>query len=191
MHYWYEIISLSIYASIAILILMKIFIYDTCSLIYLAKINVKEKLVHLGSVNVSPIVKSELISEKEKYSDAKVLKENLDKKIIEEMKFKRGKSIFSKNVGKGEDESIQLCLQIDATLVTDDHHAVNIALNAGLKPKTSEIILIDLLKEGMISYEDFKNYFRELAQIKLLKPEIVLFFTDKAMEIVKNNSKGG
>ena len=120
-----------------------------------------------------------------------MLKENLDKKIIEEMKFKRGKSIFSKNVGKGEDESIQLCLQIDATLVTDDHHAVNIALNAGLKPKTSEIILIDLLKQGMISYEDFKNYFRELAQIKLLKPEIVLFFTDKAMEIVKNNSKGG
>jgi len=170
---------------------MNIFIYDACSLIYLAKINVKEKLVHLGSINVSPIVKSELISEKEKYSDAKVLKENLDKKIIEEMKFKRGKSIFSKNVGKGEDESIQLCLQIDATLVTDDHQAVNIALNAGLKPKTSEIILIDLLKEGMISYEDFKNYFRELAQIKLLKPEIVLFFTDKAMEIVKNNSKGG
>ena len=184
-------ISLSIYASIAILILMKIFIYDACSLIYLTKISVKEKLVQLGSVNVSPIVKSELISEKEKYSDAKVLKENLDKKIIEEMKFKRGKSIFSKNVGKGEDESIQLCLQIDATLVTDDHHAVNIALNAGLKPKTSEIILLDLLKKRIISYEDFKNYFRELAQIKLLKPKIVLLFTDKAMEIVKNNSKGG
>ena len=184
-------ISLSIYASIAILILMKIFIYDACSLIYLAKINVREKLVHLGSVNVSSIVKSELISEKEKYSDARVLQENLDKKIIEEMKLKRGKSIFSKNVGKGEDESIQLCLQIDATLVTDDHHAVSIALNAGLIPKTSEIILIDLLKEEIINYEDFKNYFRELAQIKVLKPEIVLFFTNKAMEIVKNNSKGG
>jgi len=184
-------ISLSIYASIAIIILMKIFIYDACSLIYLTKINVKEKLVQLGSVNVSPIVKSELISEKEKYSDAKVLNENLDKKIIEEMKFKRGKSIFSKNVGKGEDESIQLCLEIDATLVTDDHHAVNIALNAGLKTKTSEIILIDLLKEGIISYEDFKIYFRELAQIKLIKPEIVLFFAEKAMEIIKNNSRGG
>jgi predicted nucleic acid-binding protein len=184
-------ISLSIYASIAILILMKIFIYDACSLIYLTKINVKEKLVQLGLVNVSPIVKSELISEKEKYSDAKVLKENLDKKIIEEMKLERGKSIFSKDVGKGEDESIQLCLQIDATLVTDDHHAVNKALNAGLKPKTSEIILIDLLKKGIISYEDFKKYFREIAQIKVLKPEIVLFFTDKAMEIVKNNLKGG
>lgn len=166
-------------------------IAQTCSLIYLTKINVKEKLVQLGSVNVSPIVKSELISEIEKYSDAKVLKENLDKKIIEEMKFKRGKSIFSKNVGEGEDESIQLCLEIDATLVTDDHHAVNIALNAGLKTKTSEIILIDLLKEGIISYEDFKISFRELSHIKLIKPEIVLFFADKAMEIVKNNSRGG
>lgn len=170
---------------------MKIFIYDACSLIYLTKINVKEKLVQLGSVNVSPIVKTELITEKEKYSDAKVLKENLDKKIIEEMKLKLEKSIFSKNIGKGEDESIQLCLQIDATLVTDDHHAVNIALNAGLKPKTSELILFDLLKDGIISHEDFKTYFRELAQIKLLKPEIVLFFTEMAMEIAKNNLKGG
>jgi hypothetical protein len=60
-----------------------------------------------------------------------------------------------------------------------------------MKPKTSELILIDLLKEGIISYEDFRIYFRELAQIKLLKPEIVLFFTDKALEIAKNNSKGG
>jgi len=183
-------ISLSIYASIAIFILMKIFIYDACSLIYLAKLNVKEKLVYLGSVYVSPVVKSELISEKEKYSDAKMLQDNFDKKLIEEMKLKGGKSIFSKNVGKGEDESIQICLQIDATLVTDDHHAVNIALHAGLKPKTSEIILIELLRERIISYEDFQNYFRKLAQIKLLKPEVVLFFMDKAMEIDKINSKG-
>lgn len=182
-------ISVSIYASIAISILMKIFVYDACSLIYLAKLNVKEKLVYLGSVYVSQIVMNELVSEKEKYSDAKMLQENLEKNLIEEMKLKQGKSIFSTNLGKGEDESIQLCLQFDAILVTDDHHAVNTALHAGLKPKTSEIILIDLLKEKIISYEDFQNYFRKLAQIKLLKPEVVLFFMDKAMEIDKINSK--
>ena len=170
---------------------MKIFIYDACSLIYLTKLNVKEKLVHLGTVYVSPIVKSELISEKQKYSDAKMLQDNFNRNVIKEVKLKGGKSIFSKNVGKGEDESIQLCLQLDGILVTDDHHAVTMALYAGLKPKTSEIILIELLKEGIVNYEDFQNYFRKLAQIKLLKPEVVLFFMDKANEIDKTNSKGG
>lgn len=170
---------------------MKIFIYDACSLIYLTKLNVKEKLVHLGTVYVSPIVKSELISEKQKHSGAKMLQDNFNRNIIKEVKLKGGKSIFSKNVGKGEDESIQLCLQLDGILVTDDHHAVTMALYAGLKPKTSEIILIELLKEGIVNYEDFQNYFRKLAQIKLLKPEVVLFFMDKANEIDKTNSKGG
>ena len=165
---------------------MDIFIYDACSLIYLTKINIKEKLVFLGSVKICKSVKNELTSELEKFSDARRLKENLDKNIIEVSRYKTTGRRIPGNIGKGEYESIALCLEIDALFVTDDHQALNIALNTGLKPKTSEIILIDLLKKKIINYESFKVYFLELAQIKSLKPEIVLFFNEKAREIENN-----
>lgn len=121
-----------------------------------------------------------------KFSDARRLKENLDKNIIEVSRNKTKGRRIPGNIGMGEYESIALCLEIDALFVTDDHQALNLALNTGLKPKTSEIILIDLLKKKIINYESFKVYFLELAQIKSLKPEIVLFFNEKAREIENN-----
>ena len=50
----------------------------------------------------------------------------------------------SENLGKGERETIEICVKSDGIPVTDDHHAMNYALNLGLKPKTSEVILLEL-----------------------------------------------
>jgi len=58
-------------------------------------------------------------------------------------------------------------------------------LNCGLKPKTSELILLELLKQQIISYEEFQTMFEELAHIKSLKHEGILFFKNKAAEIIK------
>ena len=92
-------------------------------------------------------------------------------------------------MGKGEKDTIEICLKNEGIPVTDDHQALNLAVSVGLQPKTSEIILIDLLKKSIIDYEKFNTLFVELAVIKALKPEIITFFNIKAEEIhkIKNN----
>lgn len=59
--------------------------------------------------------------------------------------------------------------------------------------KTSEILLIDLLKRSIIDYEKFNTLFGKLAVIKALKPEIITFLNKKAEEIIKikNNKSMG
>ena len=164
---------------------MNIYVYDACALIYLTRIKVKEKLPLLGSVIVSPTVKNELTADIDRFSDAKLLKHNLHNKIIEERKIKLNDVIFSKNLGKGENETIVICIRNEGIPVTDDHQAINYALNCGLKPKTSELILLELLKQNIISHKEFQIFFKELTQIKSLKPDIVLFFKNKTEEIIK------
>ncbi len=164
---------------------MNIYVYDACALIYLNKIKAKEKLTLLGSVIVSSTVKNELAADIDRFSDAKLLKHNLDNNVIEERKIKLNNVSYSKNLGKGENETIVICIKNEGILVTDDHQAINYALNCGLKPKTSELILLELLKQNIISHNEFQIFFKELAHIKSLKPDIVLFLKKKAGEIIK------
>jgi hypothetical protein len=171
---------------------MKKLVFDACSLIYLTKLRIKEKLPSLGNIIVAQTVKNELIADLDKYSDAKVLKKNLDKKIIEDSKIKLKDISTPENLGLGERETIEICVKSDGIPVTDDHQALNYALNLGLKPKTSEIILLDFLRKEIINYQEFKALFEELAVIKSTKPEIISFIKKKAKNIVRtrvNKSK--
>lgn len=168
---------------------MKIFVFDACSLIYLTKIKIKEKLPLLGNVIVSKTVRSELIADLDRFFEAKTLKKNLEKEMIKESKLILNDIFSSENLGKGERETIEICINSEGILVTDDHQAINYAFNLGLNPKTSEVILLDLFQLNIINYLEFKAYFKELAGIKSLKPEIVSFFKIKAKSILyeKNN----
>ncbi len=67
---------------------MKKFVFDACSLIYLTKIQLKEKLPLLGEILVSLTVKNELLADVEKFREAKTLKKNINKKLIKENKSK-------------------------------------------------------------------------------------------------------
>jgi len=163
------------------------FIFDACSLIYLTKINLKEKLTKLGEVIVSQTVKNELIEEIDQFEDAKILNRNIENKKISESSYKLKNFFTTKNLGQGEKDTIEISLKDEVVLVTDDHKALNLALSIGLKPKTSEVILLDLLKKSVIDYENFTKSFEELALIKALKPEFVKFINKKAKEIIKNN----
>ncbi len=168
---------------------MKKYVFDACSLIYLTKINIKEMLPKLGDLIISSTVKNELIEDIERFKDAKALKKNIAKKIIKETDYRIQDLFSTKNLGKGEKSTIEICLKNEWILVTDDHQALNLAISVGLQPKTSEIILLDLLKRSIIDYEKFNTLFGELAVIKVLKPEIIIFFNKKAEEInkTKNN----
>ncbi|GAH77824.1 unnamed protein product, partial [marine sediment metagenome] len=110
---------------------MKKLVYDACSLIYLTKIQLKEKLPLLGTIIVSPSVKNELITDINSFSDAKTLKSNFDSKIINESKLKLKEVFSSEYLGRGEKETIEICIKSEGIPVTDDHQAINNALNFG------------------------------------------------------------
>ncbi|KKL09157.1 hypothetical protein LCGC14_2568680, partial [marine sediment metagenome] len=132
---------------------MKKYVFDACSLIYLTKINIKEMLPKLGDVIVSSTVKNELIEDIETFKDAKTLKKNIKKKIIKESDYKIKDLFSTKIMGKGEKDTIEICLKNEGIPVTDDHQALNLSISLGLQPKTSEIILTDLLRKSIIDYE--------------------------------------
>ena len=182
---WYYLIPLYLYASIAIIFLMNKIFLDACSLIYLTKIQIKRRLPQLGEVFIGPSVKNEVIAEFEEYPNAQTIRENIEKNIIKELKKRVEKLPELSNLGIGEMETIELCLQETGIFVTDDHQALNYAISRGLKPKTSEVILLDFLTEDIIELQEFKTLFKKLALIKSLKPEIVEFFIQKANEIKK------
>lgn len=93
------------------------------------------------------------------------------------------------NLGTGEKDTIEICLEKEGILVTGDHKALNLALGLGLKTKTSEIILLDFLKNSIITYDEFQKSFWELAHIKNLNPEIISFIFDKAKQIINNKNQ--
>ncbi|MBD3228702.1 MAG: hypothetical protein GF329_11005 [Candidatus Lokiarchaeota archaeon] len=168
---------------------MKKFVFDACSLICLTKINVKEKLPMLGKLIVSKSVKGEATADLEKFQEAKIIKTNIENNILKERDYNIKKIFSITNLGKGEKEVIEICSKSDSIPVTDDQKAFNFALNIGLTPKTSEIILLDLLTEDLISYIDFKTLFSKLAKIKLLKHDIIAFFKERAKKIIENKEK--
>jgi len=163
---------------------MRKFVFDACSLIYLTKVNIKEKLPLLGKIFIGEIVKKEVISDLDRFPDARKIKSNLEKKniLIDEIKKRNLK--FEKNLGLGEKESIEISIKKNRILVSDDLKSINYALSLGIKPKTSEIILLELLNEDIINFDEFMNSFLKLASIKLLDYEVISFFQEKANEII-------
>lgn len=163
-------------------------IFDACSLIYLNKIQLKEKLPLLGEIYNSPAVKEEIIVDIDKFLNAKTLKSNVDKKIIKIKEIDIKHIPLINNIGKGENETIEICSIEGAVPVTDDHHALNYVLARGLKPKTSEVILLDFLKKDIITFKEFNSFLDKLAVIKSLKLNIISFFQEET-EKIKNKNK--
>jgi predicted nucleic acid-binding protein len=154
---------------------MSYYIFDSSSLIYLTKIQVKELLPNLGLINISPIVKIELINSPDKYPDAKILNQNVEHKIIHEIKEDKIRLPLNENLGSGELETIELSIKRNGIPVIDDKQAFNYARGRGLKPITSEIILISLVQQGVISKPEFEIKLNKLASIKSLKLDVVAF----------------
>ncbi len=160
--------------------------FDSCSLIYLTKIGMKELLPSLGyNVFLGTATKEEVTRETEKYAEAKILKGNIEKKIIQEVSLEKPTYPFPISLGKGEREMIDLCLSMGGIPVTDDHQALNYARSRGLSPKTTEILLLRFLEEKIIALNEFRQKFNKLAIIKNLKPGIVNFIYQKANSIAE------
>lgn len=151
----------------------------------------KEKISLLGCrIVVSPTVKSELIAEPEKYPDAVILEKNVRKGLIQEIPIEIHKMVTPKSIGRGEHETIVICASKGGIPITDDQPAINLAISKGLKPKTSEIILLELLKNKTITPEEFQKSFQSLCEIKALKLDVITLINQKARPYLKNETSG-
>lgn len=163
------------------------YFYDTCSLIYLTKIQAKEYLPSLGNVIVSPSVHRELIESPEKFPDAKILQHNFTRNIIHEVKKENININPIPNLGRGELETIILSGKKKGMLITDDKQAFKYSQEIGLNPISSEIILVKLIQQGIVSVQEFEEKLNMLANLKSLKPDIINFLKQEGLK--KNTSK--
>ncbi|MBN2152709.1 MAG: hypothetical protein JW839_14755 [Candidatus Lokiarchaeota archaeon] len=151
----------------------------------MTKAKAKHLLPSLGVVNVCDTVKRELVKDEHKYPDAAVLRKNIENRVINvRAKVRPITSRQGASLGTGELETIDYCLKKGAILVSDDRQAINYALGLGLKPKTSEIILLDLLDLEIIDDAEFTERFGDLSSIKQMKAPVITYFKKRAMDIL-------
>ena len=125
---------------------MKKIVFDACSLIYITKISLKNLIMNTFSNIIIPTtVKKEVLFDSEKYSEANTIKKNFESKKLTEKKIQIKK--ITKNLGQGESEAISLADEEESLLITDDKLALNLAINRGVQVKTTETLLLILLKK--------------------------------------------
>ncbi|MHA1785034.1 MAG: hypothetical protein ACTSVE_07525 [Candidatus Helarchaeota archaeon] len=153
---------------------MEKLVIDACSLIYITKISLKETIIKaFKNIIISEAVKKEVLQDLKKYSEAKFIEKNITSKKIKNKTIKNIRT--SKNLGQGGLKSITLAEIEKSPLLTDDKLALNNGIIYGIQVKTSEILLIELLKDGIINYKTFKEKIHELQTIKILKPNLFQF----------------
>lgn len=154
-------------------------VFDTCSLIYITKISLKKLITNVFSnIFIPTMVKKEVLYNPDEHIEGDTIKKNLDSKKIIERKIRITQ--FTKHLGLGELEAINLAKDENALLITDDKLALNWALFRGIRVKTTETLLILLLKKKLIDFKLFMEKIIELNKIKTLKPEVFQFILNEA-----------
>lgn len=103
----------------------KAYVFDSSTLILLAKATLLRGFAGLNDLIITPKVSSEVF-EKERAEDTRLIKELLDNCIIKENKSKAAKRDFDADfgLGEGEAEALSLALEKNCVLATDDWRAI-------------------------------------------------------------------
>ena len=160
---------------------------DSSSLILLAKLsildkflqNLKTKLVITDEVEMECILKDTF--------DAKIIKKRIEEKTINK-KIISNRQICNKimedfNVGKGEAETIALCLENKLDIITDDKKAINACRVLKIKFTTIPNILVWMFRKNIITKSQAETYAVKLERIGRYKKEII----EKIKEDIKND----
>src|SRR3989344_3704349 len=87
------------------------------------------------------------------------------------------------NVGKGEAETIALCLENKLDIITDDKKAINACRVLKIKFTTIPNILVEMSREKIITKSQAETYAVKLERIGRYKKEII----EKIKEDIKND----
>ena len=162
---------------------------DACSLIYLTKINFKERLLKNLKIIITNTVKCELLADLSKYQDAKIINSNI---VAQKIEIKDIENVSTKLnfLGKGEAESIENALRNKYPLICDDIQAIKYAKKQDLTVITTEIVLLNFLRSKWITDNEFSTFFHQLARIKSLNPEIIDYIKQKSEELPNKGAEG-
>lgn len=144
-------------------------ISNSTPIMYLAKLSKLRLLKKIYNVIVIPEeVYKEVVEEGKKLNQKEVLliEEAINEKFIVVKKVKKIKKFkqFSQ-LHEGEINAISLCLTLrKKEILIDDKEAYNICKLVGLKPTRTTSILLKFLKDGFISFNEFKNLLKNLSK---------------------------
>jgi len=153
-------------------------VFDSSSLILLAKIGVLEKLISnlKEKVIIPDKVYQESTSKKEAF-DAKLIENLIEDKHIAKQGVKdkglcqRIRSDF--NCGEGEAEAIALCLESGASLVADDKRAINACKLLKIRFTTTGKLLIRLYRKDLITKMEAETCVEKLKRFGRYSGEIL------------------
>ena len=159
---------------------------DSSSLILIAKLSILDKfLQNLKTVLIiTPIVKHECILKST--FDANLIEKRIEEKIIivSEIKDKKAymKVMEDFNIGKGEAETITLCLENKLSIIIDDKKAINACKILKISFATIPNILVRMYQKNLITKSQANAYVIKLEKIGRYKKEIM----EKIKEDIKN-----
>ena len=138
------------------------YVFDSSTLILLAKITLLKAFAKKNKVIITPKVKAEVLRKKELY-DVKIIEHLIEEKLITESKskFTSKKISMEFNIGEGESEALQLSWEIKSVLATDDWKAIKACKIIDIRFVTAIHCLIYLKNDGeldkKLALEKLKN----------------------------------
>lgn len=149
-------------------------IFDSSTLILLAKITLLRKYVENNRIKISQNVKPEILFKKE-LEDTKIIEKLIDEKLIEEL---TGKINFEKliddfSLDKGEAESLAAAINYKKILATDDWKAIKACKVLGIKFITTIHCLIQLYNLGKIDQNICLEKLKNLEKFGRYNPDII------------------
>ena len=138
---------------------------NSTPLIFLAKIgqlNLLEKMFEPVFIPHEVYIETVIKGKDRGYSDAFLIDKWVNEGVIvtKEIKIERLKDI---PLGKGEQEAIELCLNLEFNdILMDDAKGRRVARLYGLKPKGTLWVLTKSFERDLLSKEDLKNSILEL-----------------------------
>lgn len=153
-------------------------VIDSSSLILLAKSdildiiinNAKQKLIIPEQVYLESTEKKELF-------DAQIIEKRIKEKSITQKNI-LNKGLYARilkdfNLGKGETESITLCIELKAGLITDDKKAINACRILKIKFTTVPRLVVYLYKTNLIGKIEANTIIKKLQKFGRYSDEII------------------
>ena len=168
-------------------------ISNSSPLILLAKVNklsILEKLYRRISIPYEVYNEAVIKGKKENYSDAALLEDYLNKSIFVinlTTEHKEEAEKLKKIIGSGESEAIVLCLQEKAKLLlVDNLEPRKIAQIKGIKCRSTPGILLEALKNKIMTFDEYKSAIKELSKYAWLSGDVVAYFLERGYKIKSN-----
>jgi len=154
---------------------MNILVADTAPLIFLTKLTLLDVLCDHVSIIVSPEVFLEA-TKRQDLPDAVYIQTLIDdKRISVEHAPSKSVTTFQKHwgLGIGESSALLLAQTRHLTILTDDYPAMRVAKALRLSFTTTPLIIVEMKKQELISFELAKAKLDRLQDYAWLSPDIL------------------